>query len=69
MMRRTITLHTLSIHGGGQVEYARVVNQEGSQILGRSILLHRLSSEQLREARTARMADQYGSGARVQHPD
>lgn len=47
-----ITLHKMITAAGQEVEYARVIKRIGTTILGQSLMLHRLSLDQLRMARS-----------------
>ena len=58
----TITLHTITVGGGGQIQYARVVEKRGHDTIGRSVMPYRLTSIQLREARIAERANQQAPG-------
>lgn len=49
----TITLHLTRDAQGNRIEYARVIERSPLQVRGCSVLLHRLSPEQLRKANRA----------------
>jgi hypothetical protein len=51
MQIQKITLHKMQTQSGREVEYARIYGKQGSAFVGQSVMLHRLSSEQLLTAR------------------
>lgn len=46
----TITLHTMTTIEGVEIPYARILRKHGRTIVGQSVLLERLSIEQLERA-------------------
>lgn len=50
MHTETITLHTMTTIEGVETRYARFLRKHGRTIVGQSVLLERLSVEQLKRA-------------------
>lgn len=50
MHTETITLHTMTTIEGVKIQYARILRKCGRTTIGQSVLLSRLSKEQLKRA-------------------
>ncbi len=50
-MTEKITIHSMQTVTGENIEYARILRQQGSVIFGYSVMLYRLTKEQLSRAR------------------
>ena len=48
MATEKITIHTMKIASGEEIKYARILRKNGTTIIGKSVLLHRLSQGQRR---------------------
>lgn len=50
MCTEKITIHSMTTKHGVEVQYARILRDCGRTIIGQSVLLHRLSQDQLSRA-------------------
>lgn len=50
MCTEKITTHSMTTKYGVEVHYARILRDSGRTIIGQSVLLHRLSQDQLSRA-------------------
>ena len=50
-MTEKVSIHELTTKDGAKVKYARILQINGNQIVGSSVMLYRLSPEQLEKVK------------------
>ncbi len=56
MTSEKITIHSMQTSSGQRIDYARIIRKTGSIVIGQTVMLYRLSAEQLRHLGQSRSA-------------